>query len=74
MLKDGIIRFIKAHGIAVLIVAAIAAVLKIVLHYSFILSFLVLLVLYFVIGFAIDLISEKIRLNKALKSKKSGRR
>ena len=72
MLKDGIIRFIKAHGIAVLIVAAIAAVLKIVLHYSFILSFLVLLVLYFVIGFAIDLISEKIRLNKALKSKKSG--
>ena len=72
MFKDGIIRFIKAHGIAVLIVAAIAAVLKIVLHYSFILSFLVLLVLYFAIGFAIDLISEKIRLKKAQKSKKSG--
>ena len=70
MFKENIIRFIKAHGIAVLAVAALAVLLKVILHYSFILSFIILLVLYFGIGFAIELITEKYRLNKAQKQLK----
>ncbi len=70
MFKDNIIRFIKAHGIAVLAVAALAVLLKVVLHYSFILSFIILLVLYFGIGFAIELLTEKYRLKKAEKQLK----
>ena len=70
MFKENIIKFIKAHGIAVLAVAALAVLLKVILHYSFILSFIILLVLYFGIGFAIELITEKYRLNKAQKQLK----
>ncbi|MBP5729736.1 MAG: hypothetical protein J6X19_00900, partial [Clostridia bacterium] len=70
MFKDNIIRFIKAHGIAVLAVALLAVLLKVVLHYSFILSFIILLVLYFGIGFAIELLTEKYRLKKAEKQLK----
>ena len=71
MLKN-IVRFFKAHGIALIAVAALAAVIKLTLHFSFFLSFLILLIAYFLIGFAIDVISEKKHLNKAQKSLNNG--
>ena len=72
MFKEGLKRFLKAHGIAVAAVLILSAVLKFVLHYSFILSFIILLAAYFGIGFAIELISEKYRLAKAGKQLGNG--
>ncbi len=67
-----IIRFLKAHGIAIAAVLLLSILIKIILHFSLIISFIILLIAYFLIGFAIDIISEKILLNKANRTLKNG--
>ena len=67
MIGTYIVRFLKAHGIAVLTIAVLSVLIRIFLHFSFILSFIILFALYLIIGFAIDQFAEKRGLKKGAK-------
>lgn len=62
MIKEIAKKFIKTHWVSLLCIAVLALCLRLKLDYSFILSFLVLFLAYFVLGILIEFIMEKLAL------------
>lgn len=64
MIKEIAKKFIKTHWVSLLCIAVLSLCLTIKLKYSFILSFLVLFVAYFVLGILVEFIMEKITMTR----------